>query len=362
MHHKAFTIAAFFTPQKIISVEPFGNGNINNTYLVVDSKEKMFILQRLNPTVFQKPNLIIENQLLLQKIVAAKMPFIDSFHVPELYQTLKGNSYYKDEQNHYWRAQEFIQNSGEIAELSSNQANSVGKLLGTFHRLGEGAALHNLHDTLPGLHDTTAHIKHHAEITTSPPDAPKELLDFCRDQIRSLSKNALLLDAELHQPTIPKRLIHGDPKLANILFDNSTHKACSLIDLDTIGPGLIHHDLSDLIRSCCNKAGEDAPPSKVQFDLNLAMKIIEGYSASTGSLLTFAEIALIGKSIWLLPFELGVRFLNDYLEGSIYFKISSPHHNLVRAQTQLLLAHKMYTQQAPLTNHVTRCFVTNDQS
>ena len=155
---------------------------------------------------------------------------------------------------------------------------------------------------------------------------------------------------------MPRRLIHGDPKLANILFDRATNMACSLIDLDTIGPGLIHHDLSDLIRSCCNRAGEESPLRNISFDLELAKAILTGYSKETASFLTPAEINLISKSLWLIPFELGVRFLNDYLAGSIYFKTSSPHQNLNRAQNQFKLAMEIEQNQAELTNHINCCF------
>ena len=42
-----------------------------------------------------------------------------------------------------------------------------------------------------------------------------------------------------------------------------------------------------------------------------------------------------------MTFECGVRFLDDYISGDVYFKIKHPEHNLDRARCQLALAKDM---------------------
>ncbi len=354
MNQDILTIAQHFSHHNIISAEPFGNGNINDTYLVTDSNQQ-FILQRLNQAVFNEPQLIFENYVLLQELLIKQATNNKPVHIPKLILTGEGKSHHRDKQN-MWRAQEFIENSHETDKLLPHQAQSIGQLLGGFHKLGQGQPITRFHDTLPRLHATSHHIQQYNSIKQTITDAPQDHLFFCEDCINKLQQKALDIDQQLRLPTIPKRLIHGDPKLANILFDKTTNKACSLIDLDTIGPGLIHHDLSDLIRSSCNHGGEEGRPDETHFELALAQEIITGYSSETASFLSSAEINLLGKSLWLIPFELGIRFLNDYLSGSTYFKTSSPHQNCLRARNQFELAFQIVHHKAELQDHIHACF------
>ncbi len=355
MNQNILTIAKIFSHHTIISATPLGNGNINDTYLVLDAQGP-FILQRLNSKVFPAPKLILANQRLLQKLLASQPKKDATFRIPNLILTRHGHSHHQDANAHYWRALEFITQSKEIKELQEYQAESVGRILGRFHRLGEDTSCRNFHTILPGLHTTGAYLRQYTSQTNTPQDAPQDLLSFCRDCINHHQHKASLIASKLQHHLRTKWLTHGDPKLANILFDKTSGLACSLIDLDTIGPGLIQHDLSDLIRSCCNQAGEDSPKATIHFNQTLAQKIITGYSAVMSPLLSEDEITLLGRSLWLMSFELGVRFLTDYLQGSTYFKTSFPHHNLTRAHNQFQLTEQIIEAQPALEEYLCNCF------
>lgn len=353
MNIDIITIAHLFSHHTILSVSPFGNGNINDTFLVTD-KNKPFILQRINATVFAEPELIFANQLRLQRLLKEENTGHGALRIPQLILSKSGQSAHLDQQGNYWRAQEFVVNSKEIEQLGAQQAESVGVLLGQFHNLCPNEEIEQFHDTLPGLHQTSGHLDIFTAIKQSHTDTAQPDLTFCFDCIKRHQEEAREIDHAIHNHTTPTRLIHGDPKLANILFDLSTNQACSLIDLDTIGPGFIHHDLSDLIRSCCNLSGEDSS-AEPSFDLSKAKNIITGYSHTMASLLTQEESRFLGTGLWIIPFELGVRFINDYLTGSRYFKITSPHHNLIRARNQFSLAMQILQNKDDLQDHVNDC-------
>ncbi len=355
MNHDIPAIARFFSAETILSATELGLGNINDTYLVTDTK-RQFVLQRLNPAVFADPTRICENQLQLQDLLHSQAPRPGQLHIPQLLLTRDGDSHYRDTQDHCWRGQDFIENGEEIPHLSSHQGESVGQLLGALHRLGQSRPDCIFHDILPGLHATAGHLHQYNRVKTrSVAGAKKTELTFCHDCIAEHQDEALSLDRKLNT-TIPKRLIHGDPKLANILFDKTSHQACTLIDLDTIGPGFIHHDLSDLIRSCCNRAGEESAPHETCFELSIAKKIISGYSTQTASFLTPTEVHLLGESLWVIPFELGVRFFSDYLTGSTYFKTTTPQQNLYRASSQFHLSTQIRQWLPELQHHIRACF------
>jgi len=135
------------------------------------------------------------------------------------------------------------------------------------------------------------------------------------------------------------RPTHGDPKVGNILIDEKTGKGTCIVDLDTIQPGLVHADIGDAMRSCCNPAGEDATDlHSVVFDTELFTAIYRGYMSFAKDFFTQEDHAYMFDAIRILPLELGIRFFADYLAGDVYFKTRHKEHNLKRALVQFKLA------------------------
>ncbi|MFM7315008.1 MAG: hypothetical protein ACKO0M_17930, partial [Cyanobium sp.] len=116
-----------------------------------------------------------------------------------------------------------------------------------------------------------------------------------------------------------------------------------------VKPGLVHYDIGDCLRSCCNRLGEETTAFEaVHFDLTLAAAILEGYLSVAGRFLTPTERRYIPDAARLISFELGLRFFTDYLAGSTYFKASHPEHNLHRAVVQFRLTASIEAQTAGL--------------
>ena len=124
-------------------------------------------------------------------------------------------------------------------------------------------------------------------------------------------------------------------------------QAISIVDLDTVKPGLVHYDIGDCLRSGCNPLGEETGKwEEVQFDTDLCRAILRGYLSKAGGFLTDNDIAYIYDSSRLLTFELGLRFFTDYLEGDVYFKVNRPGHNLARALVQFRLTESIESRAA----------------
>jgi Ser/Thr protein kinase RdoA (MazF antagonist) len=131
----------------------------------------------------------------------------------------------------------------------------------------------------------------------------------------------------------------------NVMLDTATGLAVSLIDLDTVKPGLVHYDIGDCLRSGANLLGEETGEwDKVSFDLGVGRAMLRGYLQQARHFLTENDLAYLYDAIRLLAFELGLRFFTDYVAGNIYFKASHREHNLRRALVQFKLTESIESQ------------------
>jgi Ser/Thr protein kinase RdoA (MazF antagonist) len=320
----------------INDISPLGHGLINDTYLV-SSSDKQFVLQRLNKSVFTKPAHIIENLAALNSFVIDKDT---QLQLPQLIKTIANQSYYKDEQDNYWRALSYINNSQSFLSVTNlEQAKQIGFALGHFHRLFSGLDTNLLHTTLADFHITPLYLKAYQQIAVNKTD--NAVSAYCAAFIANHQAIAIDLEQAKQQGLLKLRVIHGDPKADNFLFELNSHKILSLIDLDTVQAGLVHYDIGDCVRSCCQtQSGE--------FDLDFCHAILSSYLSEAQHFFNQADYDFLYQAIRLLPFELGLRFYTDYLKGNVYFKVKSPEQNLHRAAEQFHLCQSIIDKEVDI--------------
>ncbi|HYW20094.1 MAG TPA: aminoglycoside phosphotransferase family protein [Nodularia sp. (in: cyanobacteria)] len=360
------TIAEQFTSQgQVTGIESLGNGNINDTLLVtLDSSEKKhFVLQRINTQVFRQPELVMQNMQILTDHVCDSYAALSAnrdrlqstapnrrWEVPRLLLTQNSQNLWIDQNNGYWRAMSFVENAESFDTLpDSSHASEIGYALGMFHNLISDLPPDKLADTLPGFHITPVYLQHYEDILskTHPYISPE--VSYCLQFVNAHTTLANILEDAKATGKLPLRLMHGDPKINNVLFDTTTHKAVSIIDLDTVKPGLVHYDIGDCLRSGCNPVGEETEEwEKVYFDADLCQGILQGYLDVAQAFLTENDYSYIYAAIRLITFELGLRFFTDYLAGNLYFKIKYPEHNLARALVQFKLTESIESQETKI--------------
>ncbi|MBD2250490.1 phosphotransferase enzyme family protein [Nostoc parmelioides] len=342
----------FAFPGTVTNVQAFGSGNINDTFLVtVDSLEAQhFILQRINTLVFRQPELIMQNMRIFSDHVYQRLQYAPPnrrWEVPRVLSTKDNHDYCTDTQGNFWRAISFISGSQSFDTMQDlAQAQEIGYALGMFHNLISDLSPEKLADTLEGFHITPLYLRHYEQILATAKPQPSPELDYCLQFVSDRQSYACILENAKAAGELPLRLIHGDPKINNIMFDTVTHKAVSVIDLDTVKPGLVHYDIGDCLRSGCNPAGEETEHwESVSFDTDLCQGILQGYLSVAKDFLTDNDYAYMYDAIRLIAFELGLRFFADYLAGNVYFKIKYPEHNLARALVQFKLAESIESQE-----------------
>jgi Ser/Thr protein kinase RdoA (MazF antagonist) len=329
---------------------PCGNGHINDTYEVrlqrADGLPRRYILQRINHHVFRDPPGLMHNieavtSHLRKKVVGAGGdPERETLN---LIPTVDGETLHTTPDGDYWRAYVFIEGAQtyEVVqgpEFVYNAAQAFGK----FQRLVGDFPARQLHETIPGFHDTGARFQ--AFIESVERDARNRAQSAAAEIqfAEARAEHTSVLVDLLEQGDLPQRLTHNDTKFNNVMFDNETGKGVCVIDLDTVMPGLSLYDFGDAVRSGANTAAEDERDlSKVSFDLGVFEQYLHGYLDSADDFLTPLEVAHLPFAARLMTFECGLRFLTDYLDGDVYFKTDRPRHNLDRCRTQFKMLHDM---------------------
>jgi len=353
-----FAVAELFKSEgKVEDVQEYGNGNVNDTYLVTleCSAHKHFILQRINTRVFRQPQLVMSNMLtvtdhILNRLEQNPVGTRRRFETPRVLLTEEGRSYFTDSNGAVWRAVTFIQAARSFDAIQDvGHAEEIGYALGAFHSLISDLPSERLADTLPGFHITPLYLRHYDEVAANNPPLRSSEVDYAVNFIvKRRSWTGVLEDART-SGKLKLRPIHGDPKVNNVMIDNVTRLAVSVVDLDTVQPGLLHYDIGDMLRSGCNPIGEEiARWEEVRFELDLCRAILQGYLSVAKDFLAENDYEYFFDAIRLIAFELGLRFFTDYLEGNVYFKVRWQEHNLFRALVQFKLTESIELQEAAI--------------
>ena len=345
----ARVLTQFQLAGEVVLLVPYGNGHINDTYLV-ETKDgvgvKRYILQRINSSVFRDPLQLMDN---MERVTAHVSQRIRAEHGDEergtlrLLQTRDGTHRYLDETGACWRTCYFIEDSLclERPEQDGDFYQSA-VAFGRFQRQLLDFPAEQLHETIPDFHNTPKRLAAlrkavRRDRVGRAADVERELA-FCFARAPFAD---LLLERHA-QGELPLRVTHNDTKLNNVMLDRATRTALCVIDLDTVMPGFSVTDFGDSIRFGASTAAEDEPDlERVCLSLPLFEQYTEGFLHGCEGLLTDAECALLPEGAKMMALECGIRFLTDYLDGDRYFKISRPDHNLLRCRTQLRLVQDM---------------------
>lgn len=347
--HFAFQNLAniFQIPGEIRQISAVNQGHINSTYDVLmetEERKHRFIFQKINSHVFRNPEKIMQNIELITTHIAEKLERQGKSRDGVMHFAHKADgSNFHIVQDGFWRISEFVPNTTTVNTVPDrDMLRSAGAAFGEFQTYLADFDASRLYETIPNFHNTRLRLEsllQHAE--EDPCNRAAEVAAEL-ETIRSFAKEAVALTELVESDAIPLRVTHNDTKINNILFDRDTMQAKTVIDLDTVMPGLVAYDFGDAIRFAANKAAEDEPDlSKVGIDLELFRAFAEGFVPMLADTLTETEQQTLALGAFVMTAEVGIRFLDDYISGDTYFKIAYEKHNLVRARCQIALATDM---------------------
>lgn len=334
-------------------------GHINSTFRV-DTPEGVFVVQRINHFVFPSPENVMENITGVTDFIREKIsaqggdPDRATLTVRR---TVDGGTYYLDSEGEYWRCTIFIENATahEVA-ADPSMLEEAGRAFGNFQKMLSDYPADTLHEIIVNFHNTPDRFRQLREaIENDTAGHKKDIaaeIAFAEAREESCGKLMKLLG----EGKLPLRVTHNDTKMSNVLIDDETGKYTCAIDLDTVMPGLAAFDFGDSIRAGASTAAEDeADLTKVSFDFEKFEAYTKGFLAEAGEALTETELETLPDGAILMTFECGIRFLADYLNGSVYFRTAYPEHNLVRARNQFKLVEDMEKGRARMDEIVRSC-------
>ena len=319
---------AAFGKSEDCEVTAISTGLINQTFSVTDASGRS-ILQCVNP-IF--PREINSNIAAVTDHLRAR-----GHRTFELYRS-GGQPYVDLGADGVWRLTTMLPGVTFDLGQSPDQVRSAGQLLGSFH-----SALQDFHEPLHPIgfpfHDTPQHKR---DLIQSLRDAKGHplLQDVTRlsERILRASESLPLFD------DLPERVIHGDPKFNNVLFESSVGigslQTVAMIDLDTLARMPLWVDWGDALRSWCNREEEDQP--RALLDLELFSAASEGLMSGLTFQPTRDEIESLGWGLEWISLELSMRFATDALLEKHFAWDSdryerSGRHQLDRARGQFSL-------------------------
>ncbi len=267
----------FNTEGTLKDVQPYGNGHINQTFLVeniVQNKIHRYILQKINRNVFHTPELLMDNIIQVTEHLKHEIKLQGGDPKTEtltLINCKDGMRYYVTDSKEYYRMYEFVEDTVCLEKVENpQQFYESAVAFGRFQGRMASFDASNLHEVIPDFHNTPVRYENLQRAVRQ--DICHRALQVSEELtfIESIKDKIFYCQHQLDNGKIPVRVTHNDTKLNNVLMDASTGTSKCVIDLDTVMPGISVFDFGDSIRFGANTAAEDETDlSKVHLDISL---------------------------------------------------------------------------------------------
>ncbi len=341
--------ASFEIDGRLEDVCRMGSGHIHDTFMlryVGAGEVQRYVVQRINARVFQTPLHVMHNIAL---VTAHLRALLEAEHSEDaqrrclrLIPTRDGSDHVIDATGAVWRAYPFVEDSLSLDGLPrESQAYQAARGFGDFVARLADLAPERLHETIPGFHDLDSRMAGLTQAAAR--NAAGHDVASLDPELRHAAEHHRQIRSALDElGPLPRRVVHNDCKLNNILLDARTGAALCVIDLDTVMEGTLIADFGDLVRTSATTAAEDERDlTQVRFDLERFGALARGYVSGRGSALTASEQQALPLAGPTLALENALRFLSDHFDGDVYFPAQHEGHNLDRARCQLRLCDAM---------------------
>ncbi|MDH5474697.1 MAG: aminoglycoside phosphotransferase family protein [Cyclobacteriaceae bacterium] len=318
----------------------YGEGLINDTYIVVTTKGK-YILQKLNTNVFLDPEAIASNLELLYQYDTNKLL------VPVI-RSVNGVIFHIDEKGDYWRLSLFIEEAITFQKIEERyQVDAAARAFASFLNLTALIPEKKIKTVIPDFHNGLSRWNQFERALESASIKRKEIAS---DAIKRIKNNKYIFEEanELIQNS-PLLITHNDTKINNVLIDPLNKVYKNVIDLDTVMQGYLMYDFGDMVRTMANSSNENEQDlTKVYFRIEVFEQLCKGFSDVYSKKLTNDEKSSLIYSGSYMALIMGLRFLTDYLNNDIYYHTSYEQENLNRSINQLKFIDSIFSSNSAI--------------
>jgi aminoglycoside phosphotransferase (APT) family kinase protein len=340
--------SSFAIPGQFRAGGRHGSGHIHDTFVVAyeeSGRRRRYVHQRLNSGVFRDPEQLMQNLLRVTQHLRERLEALGHADAERrtlrLVPTRAGRPFHVDAEGRYWRTLHYVEGTRSVDSIeSAAQAYEVARAFGAFAGLLDDLGPPALAEPIPHFHDLGRRVEALERAAADDPHGRARGVAAELENARRQHADAQLALDDLGP--LPRRVVHNDCKVNNLLLDEATGEGLCVIDLDTVMEGTLLCDFGELVRTGACPASEDERDlTRIGFDLERFAALARGYRQGLGARVGAAELRGLPFAGPTLALENAVRFLTDHLEGDVYFRIRREGHNLDRARAQLQLATRM---------------------
>ncbi|HJO25915.1 MAG TPA: aminoglycoside phosphotransferase family protein [Planctomycetota bacterium] len=340
----AWRVAALFAIEgRLTSIEPHDRGHIHRTFISSweeDNRRRRFLHQRMNDHVFTDIPALMHNVELVTSHLRGKPDC--GFQTLVLVPTRLGRAFLVDRSGP-WRTYEYVESTESFDRCRSpEQAHQAALAFGHFQSQLTDLDINRLRETIPNFFSSPHRL---VQFEDAMAGDPRGRVGGAAEEVRfALARRDMvdLFERRLTAGAFPRRVVHGDTKLNNVLFESGTDRAVCVVDLDTCMPAWSLYDFGDLVRFTAATSSEDETDLELAgVDLETYQALAQGYLAAASSFLTKEEVGLMPAAASLVTLTVGLRFLTDYLSGDSYFRTTREHQNLDRARVQFAMVRSL---------------------
>ncbi|MEG2450968.1 MAG: phosphotransferase, partial [Clostridia bacterium] len=325
-------ISQFQIEGDVTDAIPYGQGHINDTYLVStasNGETHKYIYQRINTSIFHNVDELMKNIFKVTDYIREKSEAQNIERATLHFIRTNDDKMYLQNEDGAFRVYTYIDNVECLQKVENPlhfYLSGVG--FGKFQKYLDGFPAEDLFEVIKNFHNTADRMRQFREAIAADKAGKlknvKREVDFFLDRESYCNR---ILDL-IASGDIPVRVTHNDTKLNNVLIDTVLNQPIAVIDLDTIMPGSIVYDFGDSIRFGANIGAEDETDlTKVGFSEEFFEAYAKGFLGEVGDKLTEAERDNLAFGAILMTYECGMRFLTDHLNGDVYFKVHHDGHN-----------------------------------
>jgi Putative homoserine kinase type II (protein kinase fold) len=320
-------ICSNYIDGKILMVRPYGDGHINDTYLVETEKER-YILQRVQKNM--DISKLEYNYNLYSKVFDEcgwlypgwiRIKYDCNYLSPEKTNEKQTEFFCTDETGDNWRMYPFIKGEEMTCPLTEENLYKLGQGLAEMHMIFRKIK-EKPRAVYPKLHDLKGYYEEYQKLLFTGDLSEEYRNPLVEKQFET--EAADFIDLSFDDMSI----VHGDAKLANVIFWEG--RVVGFLDFDTIMWGASAEDIADCIRSSC-------VTNDGKLDIVSADSLIRGYASVSGNSVNELKDK-IRNAFNKICFELALRYYKDAISDGTTFKDKYPGYRLGRAKKLLQLS------------------------